>query len=72
MEKETMSQTRERQIWLLKVVESLAAMFVVVGAIVWGWYLTLLVTFILTVLPYVVWCTIRNFEQEHNPSRHPD
>lgn len=39
-----MSQVRVRQIRLLKMIEPLAAMFVVVGALAWGWYLTLLVT----------------------------
>ncbi|MBK9947713.1 MAG: hypothetical protein IPP12_11080 [Nitrospira sp.] len=67
-----MSQVREQQIWLLNVLESLAAVLVVVGAIAWGWYRTLLVAFILTVLPYAMWRTIRNLEQEHDPSRHPD
>jgi hypothetical protein len=68
----TMSQVREQQIWLLNVLESLAAVLVVVGAIAWGWYRTLLVAFILTVLPYAGWRTIRNLEQEPDPSRHPE
>lgn len=67
-----MSQVREQQIWLLNVLESLAAVLVVVGAIAWGWYRTLLVAFILTVLPYAVWRTIQNLEQEPDPSRHPE
>lgn len=67
-----MPQVHERQIWFLNVVESLTAMFVVVGAIVCGWYLTLLVAFTLTVLPYALWHTIQNFEQGHDPSRRPE
>lgn len=65
-----MSKVHEQQICLLNVLESLAAVLVVVGVIVWSWHLTLLATFILIVLPYMVWRTIRSFEQTHNPSRH--
>ena len=36
---------------------------VVVGALVWGWYLTLFLAFIMTVLPYAVLRAIRNLEQ---------
>lgn len=58
-----MSQAREGQIWLLNVVESLAAVLVVVGAISYGWYPTILVAFTLTVLPYAVRLTIRNLSK---------
>lgn len=66
-----MSQVRE-QIWFLKMLESLASTVVVVGAIAWGWYLTLLIAFVLSFLPYAVWHTMRKFEQEPDPSHHPD
>lgn len=64
-----MSQVRERQIWLLKGLESLAAMLLVVGAIAWGWYLALLLAFIVIVLPCAVWRTIQNFEHENELAR---
>jgi len=42
---------REQQIGLLKVIECLAAIIFLAGALAWGWYLTLLVWLILVILP---------------------
>lgn len=60
----------EQQVALLKVIEYLAAIVFVVGALVWGWYLTLLLWFILVVLPYSLLRVIRNIEQENELSEH--
>ncbi|MBI5315017.1 MAG: hypothetical protein HZB34_03510 [Nitrospirae bacterium] len=62
---------REQQIGLLKVIEYLAAIIFVAGALAWGWYLTLLLWLILVLLPYAVLRVMRNFEQENDLSRHP-
>ncbi|MGZ8381701.1 MAG: hypothetical protein ACXW4C_08565 [Nitrospira sp.] len=62
---------REQQIGLLKVIECLAAIIFVAGALAWGWYLTLLLWLTLIILPYTVLRVIRNFEQEDDLSRRP-
>lgn len=54
---------REQQIGLLKVIECLAAIIFVAGALAWGWYLTLLVWLILVILPYTVLRVMRNFNR---------
>ncbi|WP_413933617.1 hypothetical protein [Nitrospira sp. BLG_1] len=56
---------REQQVALLKVIEYLAAVVFVVGALVWGWYLTLLFWLILVVLPYSLLRVIQNGEHEN-------
>lgn len=66
-----MLRLRKQQIGLLKVIEYLAAIIFVVGALAWGWYLTLLVWLILVILPYTVLRVIRNFERENDLSRRP-
>lgn len=43
-------------------------MVLVVGVLGWGWYLRLLLWFILVVLPYSVLRVIRNGEQENELS----
>lgn len=63
-----MLSLREQQVTLLKVIECLAAIVFVVGALVWGWYLTLLLWFILVVLPYSLLRVIRNIERENEMS----
>ncbi len=60
---------REQQIGLLKVIECLAAIIFVAGALAWGWYLTLVVWLILVILPYTTLRVRRHFEQENDLSR---
>ncbi len=66
-----MLSLREQQVALLKVIEYLAAIVFVVGALVWGWYLTLLFWLILVVLPYSLLRVIRNGEHENELSGRP-
>ena len=63
-----MLSLREQQVALLKVIEYLAAIVFVVGALVWGWYLTLLFWLILVVLPYSLLRVIQNGEHENELS----
>ncbi len=50
------------------MIECLAAIIFVTGALAWGWYLTLLLWLILVILPYTVLRVIRNFDQENDLS----
>ncbi len=62
---------REQQIGFLEVIEYLAAIVFVAGALAWGWYLTLLLWLILVILPYSVLWVLGNFERENDLSRRP-
>ena len=50
---------RKQQIGLLKVIECLAAIIFVAGALAWGWYLTLSLWLILVAIPSTVLRIIR-------------
>ena len=50
----SMWMIRKQQIGFLKVIECLAAIIFVAGALAWGWYLTLSLWLILVALPSTV------------------